>query len=339
MRQYSKEEVALIDIVEKGLEGNGLSDQEMTQLYSVDPRSRVAAYIRWAGGKLQYELANGFAEVHAQIGLNGTPCPKNCKFCSFAICNGLRHKKLEMPKEDVVEYAKIYEESGANAILLLATASYQFEKVLEMAAAVREVISPDMPLLTNTEDVTLEQARQLKAVGVNGAYHAVRMREGTDTEIPEEERLKTFAALRDAGLSISTCVEPVGPEHTPEELTYYSRLCMASGANSAGVGRRVTVPGTMVEDRGMISDLENARNVAVYRLAAGREPMLNCAAATSLSAAAGANLAWAEVGTNPRDTVERTERGGRGTNIEYNQKMFRAAGYEVLEGPSQGWIL
>jgi biotin synthase len=271
--------------------------------------------------------------------LNATPCPKNCKFCSFAICNDLRHGKSELPIEEVVECAKIYQEEGVNAMLLLATASYKFEKVVEVAQAVREVIDPSMPLLTNTEDLTLEQAKRLKAVGVDGAYHAVRMREGIDTGIPVEDRLQTFDNLRQAGMSISTCVEPVGPENTPEELTAASRICMESGANSAGVGRRVTVLGTLVESRGMISDLQNAMNVAVYRLAAGTKPMLNCAMATALSASAGANLAWAEVGTNPRDVKERTQNGGRGTNVEFNRKMFQAAGYEILEGPSQGWRL
>lgn len=340
MQEFTKEEVALIDIVEKGLEGNGLEDEDILKLYSVDWTSRVAAYIRWAGGKMQKEICGNKAEIHAQIGLNGTPCPKDCKFCSFATINDLRHKKLEMPKEDVVEYAKVYEEQGANAILLLATASYKFDKVVEMAAAVREAISPEMPLLTNTEDISLEKAKLLKSVGVNGAYHAVRMREGIDTTIPVEDRLETFQNLRDAGLSISTCVEPVGPENTPEELTRATRIAIDSGALSAGVGRRITVPGTVIEDRGMIDDVQASMYVAVYRLAAGAHiQKLNCAMSSALSGAAGANLAWAEVGTNPRDVKERTENGGQGHDIAYCRDQFEKAGYEVLEGPSQGWML
>lgn len=340
MKEFTAEERAIMDIVEHGMEGNGLNDDEILQLYSVDWRSRVAAYIRWAGGTMQREISNNTAEIHAQIGLNATPCPKNCKFCSFAIINDLRHGKSEVPKADVVEYAKMYEDQGANAILLLATASYKFSNVLEMASAVREVISPEMPLITNTEDLTLEQAKQLKAVGVNGAYHAVRMREGEDTTLPVEDRLQTFQNLREAGLSISTCVEPVGPENTPEELTRATRIALDSGARSAGVGRRITVPGTVIEDRGMIQDDRNSMNVAIYRLAAGADyQTLNCAMSSALSAASGANLAWAEVGTNPRDVQERTEDGGQGHDIAYCRDQFEKAGYQVLEGPSQGWML
>ena len=339
MQAFTKEEIALIDLVEKGMEGNGLSDDEMCALYATDPRSRVAAYIRWGANEMAHASGDGLAEIHGQIGLNASPCPKNCKYCSFAVCNTARKERIELPVEEVQEYAKLYVDQGINCIIIMATASYKFEKIYEMAQAVREVIPADMPLLANCEDLTLERAQKLKASGINGCYHALRMREGVDTNIPEADRLATFENIHKAGLSLQTCVEPVGPEHTPEELTYYSRVCMNSGANSAGVGRRVAVPNTLTYERGMISDLQNARNVAVYRLAAGTLPKLQCAMATPLSAAAGANLSWAEVGTNPRDNKSRTQNGGRGTNVELNRKFVQAAGWDVLEGPSQGWIL
>ena len=339
--KFTKDELKVYEIVEKGLLGEGLTDKEMTKLYATDPYSREAAYIRWAGGQLQRLLADNTAEIHAQIGMNSAPCGKNCKFCSFAACNGLRKEAFDLSVEEVVECAKLYMDQGVNLILLLATGGYKFEKILERVSAVRAAIGNDMPLLVNVEDMSLERCEQVKAAGANGAYHAVRMREGEDTTIPEKERLKTIKNLKKAGMSLQTCVEPVGPEHTPKELTYYSRLCMESHATSAGVGRRVTVPGTMVDDRGMITDVENARNVAVYRLAAGKyhQPVLNCAMATSLSAAAGANLCWAEMGTNPRDTKSRTQDGGRGTNVALNRRLLDAAGWEIKKGPSQGWIL
>lgn len=326
------------DIVEKGLEGKGLTREETLRLYQVPATSKEASYIRWAGQELSMKAADGKAEIHAQIGLNSTVCPKNCKFCSFALCNGARKGKYELPKEDVLEYAKIYEEDGANLILMLTTASYKFEKLLDMVVSVREVISPEMPLLVNTEDMTLERAQQLKAAGANGAYHAVRMREGIDTEIPVEDRIETFKHLREAGLKLSTCVEPVGPEHTPEEITEATFRCIESDPMTSGVGKRIAVPGTLLYDRGMLTDVDNATMVAIYRLAHGVALRLNCSANTVMTAAAGANLAWAEVGTNPRDLVERTEKGGRGASMAQQTKMFKASGWEILEGPSQGWM-
>ena len=114
--------------------------------------------------------------------------------------------------------------------------------------------------------------------------------------------------------------------------------CISTNPLSAGVGKRIGVPGTFVYDRGMLTDVANANMVAIYRLATGRDLRLNCSANTVMTAASGANLAWAEVGTNPRDTVERTEHGGRGNNIAQLRKMFAASGWQVLDGPSKGWM-
>lgn len=328
----------IYDIVQKGLEGKGLSGHEVLKLYEVDETSKEAAYIRWAGQELSMQAADGVAEIHAQIGLNSTICPKNCKFCSFAASNGARKGKYELPKEDVLEYAKIYEEDGANLILMLTTASYSFNKLVDMVGSVREVISPDMPLLVNTEDMTLERAKALKEVGAQGAYHAIRMREGIDTGIPVEDRMSTFAYMREAGLKLSTCVEPVGPEHTPEELTEATMRCISTNPKTSGVGKRIAVPGTELYDLGMLTDVANANMVAIYRLATGLDLRLNCSANTVMTAASGANLAWAEVGTNPRDTVERTEHGGRGASMATQRKMFKASGWQILDGPSKGWF-
>ncbi len=332
-----KEDISTI--VEEALQGKGISDDKVVKLYELDPDSREASLVRHAGRELSLKSAQGKAEVHAQIGLNASPCGKNCQFCSFAVCNALRKEKYEISQEDVLEYAKIYEDQGANLILMLTTASYRFEKLLEMGAAVREVISRDMPLLANTGDFSLEQARKLKAAGFNGCYHAIRMGEGVFTDIPVETRLATIQNIREAGLSLSTCVEPVGPEHTALELTQKTRFAIDSGALSAGVGRRLAVPGTRMYGLGEITSWHISLYVAVYRLASGTSPRLNCDGGFELPTAYGANLSWAEVGTNPRDVRDRTENGGEGWTIAYCQRSFINSGWELLDGPSPGWIL
>ena len=329
----------IYDIVEHGLEGKGLSREEAHALFAVPERTREAALIRWAGQELSLRAADGIAEIHGQIGLNATKCPMDCQFCSFAKSADCRAESFELTREEVVRYAELHLENEVNLILLLCTASYRFDKLLEMAEAVREVIPADMPLLVNADDLTLERARQLKAAGVNGAYHAARMREGIDTRIPVEKRLQTFENLREAGLTLQTCVEPIGPEHTVDELVEATFRCIEAHPQSAGAARRVGVPGTGLFDRGMITEVRNADFVAVYRLVSGLEPRLNCSANTVMTASAGANLAWVELGLNPRDIMARTEQGGRAIAIETARKTFRAAGWEILNGPSPGWMM
>ena len=52
----------IYDIVEKGLEGNGLSAENVLALYEVEETSKEAAYIRWAGQELSMIAADGVAE-------------------------------------------------------------------------------------------------------------------------------------------------------------------------------------------------------------------------------------------------------------------------------------
>lgn len=326
------------DIVEKGLAGGGLSYEEALLLLRADPYGREAALIRWAGWRLSMDASGGVAEIEAQIGLDSSHCPKNCKFCSFAACNNVRLDEFELSPAEVVDYARAYEEEGANLILLMSTAHYEFQKLVEMVGLVRQSVSPDLPVLVNADDLTLKQCLQLKEAGACGAYHSLRMREGEDTGIPVQTRLDTFENLRRAGMKLSSNVEPVGPEHTPEEVARAIMRCVDARPYAGGVGRRFNVQGTEICARGMLDDIQAATLVAIYRLAAGVGMRLNGRASSVLSAASGANHAWAEVGSNPRDGVRRTESGGVGDSLRALKKMFSDAGWSVLEGPSRGWM-
>jgi biotin synthase len=334
MRQSTRQ---IYEITEKSFGGEALSREEMTALYRVDPFSQEAFYIRWAALRQSMELADGVAEIHAQIGLDTGPCPKDCYFCAFAACNRKKTQaKQETALEDVLEYARMYTEQGANLILLLTTEAYDFGTLLEMCVNVRETVGADMPLLANTGDLTPERARQLKNAGINGIYHAVRLGEGVITGIPVETRLATMKNAWQAGLKLSTCLEPLGPEHSAEEIADSAFVCMESRALTSGVGRRVAVEGTKTAVYGMLSQPQNALYAAAYRLADHRTRLI-ASAHSELMANSGSNLAWSEVGSNPRDRRSKTEKNGMGRTIEAVARTFREAGWEVRKGPSPGW--
>lgn len=54
----------------------------------------------------------------------------------------------------------------------------------------------------------------------------------------------------------------------------------------------------------------------------------------TLGGLGGANLFWAEVGANPRDTKEKTEEG-RGETVEACRTLFLECGWNIYEGPSR----
>jgi biotin synthase len=189
-------------------------------------------------------------------------------------------------------------------------------------------------MIANIGDFGYGEAKHLKDAGYTGIYHAVRMGEGRDTQIDPQVRLHTIRAAREAGLLIGTCVEPIGPEHTTEEIIDKILIGRDMRPCFSGAMRRINIPGSRLEKYGMISEYRLAFLVAIVRLAMGRQVIGNCTHEPNLlGATTGANLFWAEAGTNPRDTEVETSKG-RGMGVKSCMELFRQADFDVLQGPS-----
>ena len=102
----------------------------------------------------------------------------------------------------------------------------------------------------------------------------------------------------------------------------------------AGAARRINIPGSKISNRGSMSQARLAHIVAVCRLSNGLHIPGNCTHEPYVSGAlAGANLLWAESGSNPRDSKCETEKS-HGLTVEECRQVLREAEYEVLDGPS-----
>ncbi len=326
-------------IIDKALSGITLDAEEIALLFGVPLFSNESALIQSAARKMCSEASNGLAEVHAQVGLDIAPCPRNCRFCSFASCNGVFSENTELTIEEVVNRACDFESDGANAIYLMTTSRYPFEKFIEVAQEVRKSLKPNTILVANIDDFSEKQATKLKDTGFSGIYHAVRMGEGRDTSIPPEKRLKTINNAKTAGLLIGTCVEPIGPEHSIEELVEKTLITRDINPVFSGAMRRIPIPGTELSKHGIVSEVKMAHIVAVVRLATGYNIMGNCTHEPNvIGVSAGANIIWAETGSNPRDTEKETE-GRRGMTVQRCRQIFREAEWSVLEGPSKIFVM
>jgi biotin synthase len=322
------------DLITKVFDGRLLSGDEILDLLSIPPHSLETSFVIAAADSLTREASRGKAEVHAQIGLNLSPCPNNCLFCSFSAANRVFTKRTELGGEEAVQFALKAEEDGANAIFFMTTADYSLGKYIEISREVRGRLKPDTVMIANIGDFDYEEGKQLKEAGYAGIYHAVRMGEGTDTRIAPETRLRTIKAARDAGLLIGTCVEPIGPEHAIEEIAEKIIIGRDIKPCYSGAMRRINIPGTNLEILGMISEYRLAFLVAVVRLAMGKDIVGNCTHEPNmLGAVAGANLFWAEAGANPRDTKEETSKG-RGLGVKACMEMLEQADFDLLPGPS-----
>lgn len=322
------------DIVSKVFDGHILTRDEILDLLKIPSHSIEAGFIIGCADTINRAASGGKAEIHAQIGLNLSPCPNNCSFCAFAQKNGVFTEEHELTPDEVVQMALNAEDEGANALFIMATGNYPFTKFIEISQELRSNIKPDTVMIANVGDFDHEEGKRVKEVGYTGIYHAVRMGEGEVTEIDPQTRLNTVKAAREAELLIGTCVEPVGPEHSHEEIAEKILIGREMEPCYSGAMRRITIPGTELEKHGMLTEYQMAYLVAVTRLAMGRNLMANCTHEPNLLGAnAGANLFWAEVGTNPRDTeVETSE--GRGLDTVFCKNLFNEADYDVHQGPS-----
>ena len=324
-------------ILDKALDRQELSREEALELMKIDERSPEIYALISTGKILSREQFGDVGEVHAQVGINNWPCPKNCKYCFFGEKWGLIKEPTELSPEQVVSRAREFEISGANNIYLMITANYPFERYIEIAKEVRKALSPEMPLSANIGDFGPKEARELEDAGFNGVYHIFRPREGIDTSIDPETRKRTFEAIRDSEFALSSCIEPIGPEHAPEELVTEMFRGKEYKPSVFAVMNRVPVPGTPLAEKGTISALALAKVAAVTMIVLGNT--IKCFGLhepRSIALAAGANAIGAESGSNPRDTAEDTVKG-IGLSVEACRGILKSAGYTPLEGFSKAF--
>ncbi len=326
----------ITDLTKKSLDGAELSENEIITLFKVPLFSSDSFLIQSAAHAKSARACGGLAEVHAQFGLNVGPCNMNCLFCAFAKCNGVFTENSELPVEEAVDRTKRFEEDGANAIFIMATGHYPFGKFIEISREMRKGLKDETILFANIGDMTPTQAKQVKEAGYAGIYHVVRMGEGVDTPIFAAQRLETIKIAQEAGLLIGTCVEPVGPEHSVEELVEKTVMTRDVKPVFSGAMKRVSIPNTEKAKLGMVSDAKMAHILAVVRLALGYDIRGHCTHEPNVIAAAngGANLVWAETGSNPRDTEKDTE-GYRGRTVNDCRNVLKEAEWNVLTGISK----
>lgn len=324
-------------VLDRALEDKAPTRDEMIHLLRYPEQSLEAGTIRAVANRITRERFRNLAILSGQIGYATAPCAGDCAFCVF----GAGHStfpEVNMSVEEVVEHAKAFTRRGVLTTLwLMSMHRFDFARFLEIVAAVRAVVPEYVMVSSNVGDLTLEQAKELKAVGLAGAYHTIRLREGIDTKLDRNERIQTVRNIQEAGLHWGFCCEPIGPEHTPEELADQILFGMSLGPQSFSAMRRVWLPNSPIADRGQITQLRLAQVVAVVALATLADPKIVAIGAHEpnlICLTSGANSACAECGANPRDEAVETSRH-LGLSVEDCVRMVYEAGFDAIVRPDK----
>jgi biotin synthase len=328
---------SLDHILGRALDGQAPSREDCAQLLGFPAESLEASAIRAVADAVSRRKFGNQAMLLGQIGIETAPCPGKCGFCVF----GEGHTQFEASRlstAEIIARARAFAERGdLYALFLMTMHTFEFDNLLAVIDEARHAIPPQTQIVVNIGDFDLEQAKALKSAGVHGAYHVCRLREGVDTSLSPTQRRATFRVIRDAGLDFYYCCEPIGPEHTPEELVEQMFLGVEYGCFQHAAMRRVFVPGLPLADRGQITELRLGQVVAVVALATlGCRETQNIAIhePNLIGLTSGANVVYAETGANPRDTEADTS-ANRGLDMAGARKMLYEAGFSSLRRGDQ----
>ncbi|MEG0910434.1 MAG: radical SAM protein [Ruthenibacterium sp.] len=312
------------EILKRAAAGETLSKADACTLLSFAIGSKDYYDLLYTANAYSRAAFDGRGVLFAQIGLDAQSCPVNCKFCSLS-----QDLRCDLPAEiksisDTVEEAKLLAQSGIEDLFLMTTAAFPQAEFLQYGRAVRAVLPPTMRMVANVGDFDLEYAMQLKAAGFTGVYHICRLHEGIDTCAAPKTRVDTMNAVRDAGLELYYCVEPIGPEHTDEELADEMLRIRDYPVGVMAVMKRIAVPGTALAQNGEISAARLAQICAATTLTARPKRAMGVHEPDEFCLMAGANQIYAECGCNPRDLAKDTK-NGRGFSTADARALFAKA--------------
>ncbi len=265
--------------------------------------------------------------IFAQIGLNAEPCTVNCTFCNLAAQNFGSLTPYQMSLQNTIDTVKSMLNAGANEIFLMTTADFCQTTYLEIASAVRKILPTDIRLVANTSDFDATYAAKLEKAGFTGVYHICRLDESISTQAKIQTRLQTLEAIKNSALELYYCVEPIGPEHTNEQIADEIARALEFNVSVMAVMRRVNFAGSPMETLGEISAARLAQICAVTTLATQPKRAMGVHEPEIISLISGANQIYAEHGSNPRDTAVHTEQS-RGFTVERAKKLLFDANWQ-----------
>jgi biotin synthase len=319
------------EIMHRALDDQAPSKEDVIYLLGFKEYSPEATFIRAVGNDIARAKTDNTGIVFGQIGLELYPCECDCQFCAFGETHTGFTEKITLDDETIRQKVHDFTKDGDLYVLWLMTMnSFDPDYYLNAIRIAREVAPPQTQLYTNIGDTDYETFVKIREAGADGAYHVIRLGEGTYTTIDPELRRQTIANARRAGLALQECIEPIGPEHTPEIIADRMFEAIEAGVDTIGVMKRTPVPGTVFTTA--ITNARLAQVVGVNALAAlhlPAYPVVPVHEADPVSLMSGANSICAETGVNPRDTAADTS-AGRGLDVNACRQMMLDAGFTHL---------
>ena len=311
------------------LNGPGLDQTEIVTLLNLDPASDDCREIRRVAHEAAKEITGGRAYLWGAVGVDFAPCAMNCDFCSFGANWRLVKKPYVLSEVEIMAHVRYFTNNGVRYIVLRTTEFFSIEILEKLARKIKSEIPGAYELILNIGDFDAATAQRLYAAGVDGVYHALRLREGTHTRFNPLKRLETLNAVNKSPLKLIHLVEPIGPEHAESELADIFLNALDYNVAVGGAMARVPVKGTPLGNTPIVDNERLAQIIAVLRLAGGYQvPDICVHPASDAAVGSGANVVVVETGAIPRDRYFSSREWQR-FDVDAAKAMLQKAGYVI----------
>lgn len=315
---------------EEILAGRKLEREAVLELLALDPESEECKALGHAAGEVAKIVSGNRAYLWGAMGIDYKTCPMNCDFCSLGEKWGIVQQEKEFSMEEIIENVRWYAKNKVRWIVLRTTEFYSLDQLEELIGRIRNAVPGAYEIGLNVGEFDEKKAVKLYERGVQFIYHSLRLGEGKDTLFDPQVRKNTLNAVKNSPLKLVFLVEPIGVEHTNEEIADICQMTINYGAIVSGAMARVPVPGTPLGRYPQISQKRLAQIIAVIRLACGWQVKDICVHPASETAVAwGANVVVVETGSVPRDRCCFPKEKWNSFDVEQAAGWFQTEGFKV----------
>lgn len=304
-------------------------------LLNLEPGSPEYAYLCRAAREAAMVITGKEAYLWGAIGVDFAPCSMNCTFCSLGEAWGIVNHEVSYSEEEIIQQIRQYVNCGVRFIVLRTTEFYSVDTLCQFIKDIRAQVAGEYELVLNIGEFDVATANKIYESGVSGIYHALRLGEGRDTAFDPAQRNDTLNSVHQSPLKLIHLIEPVGIEHTNEEIADVFLNSLQYGVVISGAMARIPVKGTPLGEKPQVSDQRLAQIVAVTRLCGGKSVPDICVHPPSKEAVmAGANVVVVERGAVPRDGSV-AEELWNGFDCQKAKDLLTECGYEVVQKRDQ----
>ena len=309
----------MMDIADQIMNGGVINREEAYRLTQIEQRD--LSYLLAAADSIRQRFQG--EEVHLCSILNGRSglCSEDCSYCAQSVHHqtGVAVYPL-LSKAEILRHAQAAEAAGVSHFSIVLSGRGMdetderatFQRVIEAYRAIKD--STKLQLCASLGSLNLEQARQLKAVGVQRYHHNVETsREYYSTICRTHsyaDRTRTISVAQEAGLAVC-CGGIIGMGETlPQRLDMAFELRELS-IGCVPINILNPIAGTRLEAAPALPPLEILKTIALFRFvlpqavirtAGGREKNLRDLQAMALLGGANGMLIGGYLTTNGRDS-------------------------------------